>query len=132
MTGDRRELSDLKAHEHAMEIPIAQVVQELVDLLGAPTVAVLGGVQETRAVQQWMHDRMPQNPHILRFALQLALMVASGGDKLMAQAWFNGSNPHLGDRAPIFLFREGELEEIQTPLLTAARSFAARERPGSA
>ena len=128
MIGEQGELSDRQAHEHAMEIPIAKVVRQLVDLLGATTVAVIGGVKETRAVQQWTQDREPQNPHILRFALQLATMIAGAQDRLIAQAWFHGSNPYLGDRAPMFLLRERPLEEIHAPLLAAARSFAARDR----
>lgn len=109
-----------------MQIPIADVVRELVDFLGAPTVAVLADVQETRAVRQWMTDREPQNPHLLRFALQLSTMLAASGDKSIARAWFYGSNPSLGGQSPLVLFRSKSLPDIQVALLTAAQSFAAR------
>ncbi len=49
--------SDVDAHGHVMSLRISEVVRELVELLGASTVAVIGGVNETRAVQQWMSDR---------------------------------------------------------------------------
>ena len=110
-----------------MQIPIAQVVRELVDFLGAPTVAALANVKETRAVQQWMEGREPQNPHVLRFALQLASMLAAAGDKSVAKAWFYGSNPALGGRSPLVLFRTLVLSDIQVQLLGAAQSFAVRE-----
>ena len=125
MTGDLAR-SDGNAHEHAMQIPIAQVVSELVDFLGAPTVAALANVKETRAVQQWMEGREPQNPHVLRFALQLASMLSAAGDKSIAKAWFYGSNPALGGRSPLVLFRTLALSDIQVPLLGAAQSFALR------
>lgn len=118
--------SDVNAHEHAMQIPIAQVVRELVDFIGAPSVATLAGVKETRAVQQWMIGREPQNPHVLRFALQLASMVAATGDKSVAKAWFHGSNPALGGQSPLALFRTKPLPDIQVQLLSAAQSFAGR------
>jgi hypothetical protein len=118
--------SDLESHDHAMALPIASVVRELVDLLGATTVAVIGGVQETRAVHQWMADREPQRPHVLRFALQLALMIVTPGDGHSVQAWFHGSNPRLDDRVPMLLLRDHPLNEIQAPLLAAARAFAKR------
>lgn len=118
--------TDVNAHEHAMQIPIAQVVQELVDFLGAPTVAALANVRETRAVHQWMTDRDPQNPHVLRFALQLATMLSALGDKSIAKAWFYGSNPALGGQSPLVLFRTKTLPDIQVPLLTAAQGFAGR------
>jgi hypothetical protein len=117
---------DIKAHEHAMEIPIEDVVRELVSMLGATTVAVIGGVKETRAVTQWLNGRAPQRPHVLRFSLQLASMIASLASSEIARAWFHGSNPQLGDAVPMLMLREGTLSEIQGPLLTAARSFAAR------
>ena len=103
-----------------------EVVAELVDLLGATTVAVIGGVTETRAVQQWMVDREPQRPHVLRFALQLGLMISSLADKQIAVAWFHGSNPRLGDRSPMMLLRMKDLSEVQGPMLEAARAFARR------
>jgi hypothetical protein len=109
-----------------MSEPIAQVVRELVELLGATTVAAIGGVGETRAVQQWMTGREPQRPHVLRFALQLATMIAGGPDNEMARAWFHGSNPHLGDKVPLVMLRSGDIEDIQGPLLDAARAFASR------
>jgi hypothetical protein len=117
---------DVSAHEHAMEIPIEEVVRELVALLGATTVAVIGGVKETRAVSQWISGRAPQRPHVLRFALQLGSMIASQATNEIARAWFHGSNPLLGDAIPMMVLRDGQLNDIQGPLLAAARSFAAR------
>jgi hypothetical protein len=119
--------SGVEAHNHAMEIPIRQVVEELVAYLGATTVAAIAGVKETRAVQQWMADREPQRPHVLRFALQLVTMVARQNEPALARAWFHGSNPALGDQTPIVLFRSRPLDDIAGDLMSAARAFAARE-----
>ena len=118
--------SDIDAHEHAMTIPIAQVVRELADLLGATAVAAVGCVSETRAVAQWMQGREPQRPHVLRFALQIASMIATRADGEVARAWFHGNNPRLGDRVPLVLLEHAPLNEIQGPLLEAARAFALR------
>jgi hypothetical protein len=119
--------SKLNAHEHAMQAPIAQVVRELVAFLGAPTVAAIAGVKETRAVQQWTSGREPQRAHVLRFALQLASMLAQAGDRSIAKAWFYGSNPALGGFSPLALFRTKPLGDIQVDLLNAAQSFSQRE-----
>jgi hypothetical protein len=121
---DRRDAGN--AHDHAMSLAMRDVVAELIAMLGATTVAVIGGVGETRAVQQWTTGREPQRPHVLRFALQIALMVASEGDGDVARAWFHGSNPRLDDQVPIFMLRDKPLAEIQGPLLAAARAFAKR------
>jgi len=98
-------LSDFDSHSHAMETPIAEVVKELVALLGLTVVALIGGVSETRAVQQWMSGRKPQRPNVLRFALQLATMIAAQADGEMSRAWFEGSNPHLDDATPAPMLR---------------------------
>ena len=116
------------AHEQAMGAPLATVVEQLVELLGATTVAAIGNVQETRAVQQWQNgEREPQRPHVLRFALQLALMVADSSSRGLVRAWFHGSNPQLGDRAPVAVLRDEPLETIQVSLMHAVRSFAGRK-----
>jgi len=82
--------------------------------------------KETRAVAQWLEEREPQRPHVLRFALQLATMIAGSEDAEIARAWFHGSNPHLADEVPTLLLRRAPLSEVQGPLLGAARAFAKR------
>ena len=130
MGAERTEvLTDVEAHGHAIETPIQAVVTELVDLLGAPLVAVIGGVSETRAVTQWMSNRTPQRPNVLRFALQLATMIARAQDRELARAWFEGSNPYLEDAVPALLLRDKPLADIQGNLMTAARAFAVRGGP---
>ena len=63
--------TDVDAHGYVMGLPIRVVVAELVRILGTTDMAVLGGVNETRAVAQWMTDREPQRQDALRFALVL-------------------------------------------------------------
>lgn len=111
----------------AMSGSISDVVRQLVDILGLSLVAAIAGIKETRAVAQWMSERRePQQPQRLRFALQLALMIAENPDGVVPRAWFQGSNPQLGDRSPALMLRTMPLEEIQSDLMAAARNFAAR------
>lgn len=108
----------------AMSLGIPEVAGTLVELLGATDVAALGGVRETRAVQQWMDgERQPQRPNTLRFALQLSLMISTLATRELARAWFHGSNPNLNDRTPLAVLRDDPLEEAQVPLMVAVRSF---------
>ena len=124
--GESGPRSDIDAHTLAMSLPIADIVRELLGLLDATTVAVIGGVQETRAVNNWMNGREPQRPQVLRFALQLAVMIADVADREFCKAWFHGSNPQLGDRVPMIMLRDQPLASVQTDLLNAARAFALR------
>lgn len=124
--GKRGEWAPRLAHERAMSLSIEDVVKELVELLGATTVAVIGGVSETRAVTQWTAGRAPQRPNVLRFTLQVASMILDAHDPEVARAWFHGSNPHLHDRTPAFMLRDEPLHEVQAEIMAAARSFASR------
>lgn len=119
-------MTDGDAHAAAMSLPINAVVSRLIVLLGATTVATIGGVTETRAVAQWTDGRIPQRPHVLRFALQLASIV--GGERRLetVRAWFAGSNPHLGDRVPALMLRDLPLSDIAPSMMAAARVFSAR------
>jgi hypothetical protein len=109
-----------------MSLPIAEVVRELVALLGLTTVAMIGGVGETRAVTQWTSGREPQRPNVLRFTLQIASMILNAKNPDIARAWFHGSNPHLHDRIPAVVLRDEPLPEVQAEIMAAARDFAAR------
>jgi hypothetical protein len=119
-------LSAGDSHLQAMSLPIAKVVSRLLELLDATTVAVIAGVHETRAVHSWLGGREPQRPQVLRFALQLAAMIATAADTEICKAWFHGSNPHMGDQVPMIMLRDRPLPEIQGDLLMAARLFGAR------
>ena len=119
-------LNDTDSHANAMSLPINAVVSRLILLLGATTVATIGGVTETRAVAQWTDGRLPQRPHILRFALQLAAMLGGEPETETIRAWFAGSNPYLDDQVPMLLLRDRPLSEIAGPMMAAARAFASR------
>jgi len=114
---------EVQAHEIAMASNIRDVVRGLVEALGATMVAAIGGVSETRAVKQWMTDRDPQRPNTLRFALQLAWIIAEKSDRETARAWFQGVNPHLNDAVPLLLLRERPLSDVQGSLMSAVRAF---------
>lgn len=119
---------DLSAHEHACRVSLVELVSELEELLGAKLVAYLAGVQETRAVREWAEgtrEPRPPVPARLRLALQVALMLREHDSPAVVQAWFQGMNPLLDDRAPARVLREEELEQAGPEVLRAARLFVA-------
>jgi hypothetical protein len=119
----------LHAHAQATRLDTAVLVKALRDLLGAKLVAYLGGVRETRAVRQWaegtrvIQDKTDEQR--LRLAYQVAMLVGERDSAEVVQAWFQGLNPELEDRSPARLLREGDLDEVGSLVLAAARAFAA-------
>ena len=118
---------ELRAHDHAMRVPFATAAKELRELLTPRLVAYISGVRETRAVHQWADGtREAKSGEVedrIRFALQVALLLNEHDAPRVVQAWFQGLNPHLGDRSPARLLREGELDEFGPLVLAAARAF---------
>ena len=118
---------ELRAHDHAMRASFDVAVKELRDILTARLVAYIAGVRETRAVHQWVDGTRDVKSGAvedrLRFALQVALLLSEHDDPRVVQAWFQGLNPHLDDRAPARLLREGDLDEVGPLVLGAARAF---------
>ena len=41
----------------------------------------------------------------------------------VVQAWLTGVNPELGDRVPLRLMRENEIDEVAPAILSAVRAF---------
>ncbi|MGC4934399.1 hypothetical protein ACLQ3C_12030 [Gordonia sp. DT30] len=120
---------DLAAYNDAARMSQPELVAALRDLLGARLVAYLGRVKETRAVRQWAEGTRtianPEDVERLRIAYRAARLIAARDTTAVAQAWFQGLNPVLDDRAPALLLRDGELADVGPMVLAAARQFAA-------
>ncbi|MDL9946310.1 hypothetical protein QSJ19_12020 [Gordonia sp. ABSL11-1] len=120
---------DLAAYADAARMTLPELVTALRELLGAKLVAYLGRVKETRAVRQWAEGTRaiadPEDVERLRIAYRAARLIAERDTPGVAQAWFQGLNPVLDDRAPALLLRDGDLADIGPKILAAARQFAA-------
>ncbi len=119
---------DYDAHVLATRSTFPEVAREVREILGAKLCAYLGSVKETRAVNQWADGSRKPNAEVqrrLRTALQAAAPIAGADSAAVAQAWFQGLNPQLGDRSPLRLLREGDIDEVGPEVIGAARSFLA-------
>ena len=107
--------------------PMPFVLAELRDLLSERLVAYLAGATETRVVNDWASGvRSICNPQVearLRYALQVASMLAEYDDPPVVQAWFVGLNPQLGNRSPARMLREGELDQVGPLVMRATRAL---------
>lgn len=118
-----------RAHRAALQ-RFPKVVEDLVNLLGAPLVAYLTNVTETRAVRQWIAGERVPHPSTqtkLQLALQVAKYLEDEGEDGAIEAWFQGLNPSLSDHAPAELIRATErmeLPSIGRQILAAAKEFA--------
>jgi hypothetical protein len=51
------------------------------------------------------------------------LLLAEREDPTVIQSWLTGLNPELGDRVPLRLMRENDLEKVTPEIMGAARAF---------
>jgi hypothetical protein len=121
------ERPDLKAFRESTLRPFREIVADLVSLLGRKLTAYIGGAKDVRAVDRWIEGREAYRDadERVRFAYRIALMLASQDHPHVVQAWLTGLNPELGDRIPIRLIRDGDLEAVGPEIIGAARAFAA-------
>jgi hypothetical protein len=59
----------------------------------------------------------------LRLTFQVVRTLLNHDPPKVVQAWLTGVNPELGDRVPLRLLREGDIEVIAPEVLAAARAF---------
>jgi len=129
LTAEAVQQLEQAAYQRAHESEFADMVTQLVDLLGVQLVAIIGGVTDGRRVRDWKSGtrdpKDPQSEPTLRFALQLAIIVTRNRTRSprTAQVWLQGGNPILGYESPAVVLRNGPLDDIRRKLIDAARSF---------
>jgi hypothetical protein len=118
---------DLFAHREALRLPTVAVIQKLVEVIGRKLTAYLAGVKDVRAVDRWIAggEIYGDCEARLRFAFQLVRTLSERDSPAVVQAWLTGVNPELGDRVPLRLLRENEIDAIAPAILSAARAFLA-------
>ena len=116
---------DLFAHREALGLPVSKIVEKLVEIIGRKLTAYIAGVKDARAVDRWIAggeiygDAEPR----LRLAFQVVRTLAEQDSPRVVQAWLTGVNPELGDRVPLRLLRESDVDAVAPAILGAARAF---------
>lgn len=107
-----------------------EVVQALAAALGAPIVAVMAGVKDTRSVRFWIAgEKLPRGAvdDRLRLALQTLDIILTRNERDVARAWFAGMEPELDDQAPAIVIAERDDPASRRAVLAAARRFIAEQ-----
>ena len=117
----------LQAHRESLSLAFPALVASLADTIGRKLTAYVAGVKDVRALDRWMTGKEPYGdvePR-LRLAFQVVRTLLDHDPPKVVQAWLAGVNPELGDRVPLRLLREGNLDVIAPEILAAARAFIA-------
>ena len=108
-------------------LPMPEIITALVSIVGKKLTAYIAGVKDTRALVRWMEGAHSYNEaeRHLRFAYHVVMTLSTVDSPSVVQAWLMGVNPELGDRVPIRMIREKNLDKVAPLILGAARTFAA-------
>lgn len=116
----REPLELLAAHD------IGQVAAFLQAHLGQRITAYLSGIKDAKMVGRWVAGRSRPRElsgFRLRSAYPVVRLLSEAFDDETTRAWFFGTNPQLGDRAPAHVLRHGENPDDFGAILPAAREF---------
>lgn len=117
----------LEAHRDATLLPFPELVSRLAALIGRKLTAYVAGAKDVRTVDGWVkgntsyRDVEPR----LRLTFQVVQTLRDYDSPKIVQAWLTGVNPELGDRVPLRLLREGDLNVIGPEVMAASRAFIA-------
>ncbi len=116
---------ELEAYRESLHLEVPELVGKLVEHIGRKLTAYVGGVKDVRAVDRWINGGELYNDaeQRLRFTYKVVRMLAQREKSRIIQAWLIGLNPELGDRSPVKLLREGDLDTVAPAIMGAARSF---------
>jgi hypothetical protein len=119
---------DLEAHRNSLMLPMPELLRTLISTIGKKLTTYVAGVHDARMIESWMAgEPSPSDAEKrLRFTYQIVMTLTIKDSPEVAQAWLVGVNPELGDRVPIRLLRESNIDQVSGPIVGAARAFAAR------
>lgn len=112
--------------EAAQQTPNA-LAAYLQDALGQRMTAYLAGLNDVKQVGRYSRKVTPRPAVALRLreGYKIVRMIESVYDSETAKAWLFGTNVRLDDQAPIGILRQAEDPSEVTPVIRAARQFAA-------
>ena len=117
----------LKAYQESLSLAFPELVKSLAELIGRKLTAYVAGVKDVRALDRWIEGGQSYGDaeQRLRLTFRVVRTLLDYDSAKVVQAWLMGMNPELGDRVPLRLLREGDLNIVGPEVLTAARAFIA-------
>ena len=96
----------------------------VIETVGARIATAAVGLRDARAVRGWARGQHIKHSHAqqrLQELYQVVWAVAEAYSPAVSAAFLRGTNPHLGDRAPLVVLAEDPPDKAGPALLAAAR-----------
>ena len=111
----------------SLTIPMPDLLRALTSNIGKKLTSFIARADDTEVIASWIAgEPLPGDvDKRLRLAYQIVMTLTIHDSPAVAQTWLMGINPELGDRCPIRLLKEANLEDEAALIVGAARTFAA-------
>jgi protein gp37 len=98
----------------------------LLDAVGARITTAAVGLKDARAVRGWADGKSVKEADVeqrLQELYQVVVAISEAYSSSVAVAFLRGTNPHLGDRAPLVVLADSDPNDAGPALLKATRAL---------
>lgn len=113
-----------RAHKLSVRVPADEQAAFVRQVLGGRLAAAALGLKDTRTLSSWAQGgpiRATDGEHRLQILFRVVTAVTEAFSPAVAAAFLRGSNPALGDQAPLIVLAD------EPPVLAEPRLLAALE-----
>jgi hypothetical protein len=115
------------AYKESLTLHAWEQASYLLETIGGRFTTAALGLQDARTVRRWCDEQLGPREHDVsgRLAIlyRLVRAISDVYSPSVATAFLRSANPQLDDTAPLMLLREGDPDDVQRPLLAAARAL---------
>lgn len=115
-----------RAHKSSVTVPIAEKARFVHDVLGVRLAAASLGLKDTRTLQSWARGgpiKGSDQEHRLQALYRVAAALEDAFSPSVAAAFLRGSNPMLGDRAPMLVLADDPPAEAERHVVAAVEAL---------
>lgn len=115
-----------RAHKQSVRIPADEQAAFVIEVLGSRLAAAALGLKDTRTLSSWARGgpiRSTEGEHRLQVLFRIVCAIADVFSPAVAAAFLRGSNPALGDQAPLIVLADESPVQAEPRLLAAVEAL---------
>lgn len=128
MTQGSKDVSDVLeyAHKQSIRVPADEQAQSVQQVLGSRLAAAALGLKDTRTLSSWARGgpiRGVHGEHRLQILFRVVTAIDDTYGPAVTSAFLRGSNPNLGDQAPMVVLADEPPTAAEARLLPAVEAL---------
>ena len=115
-----------RAHKQSVRVPADEQAAFVREVLGSRLAAAALGLKDTRTLTSWVRGgpiRSAESEHRLQVLFRIVVAIADAFSPAVAAAFLRGSNPALGDQAPLIVLADESPVQAEPRLLAAVEAL---------